>query len=407
MRKFDKNKQLRKLHNRKNNSNTKIITIVLSVTILIGAIIYFTFARFESNQSYNLMSGIIVEPYKTIAQTMVKLKEAGSTELIYDGTDTLGERGTADNNLRYIGSNPNNYIYYNCTTEDPNEMNDDTCEKWRIIGMMNHILLPENGHYWTKVKIIRNESIGSHLWAKAQGSNNLGYGLNQWGKTSNYDGSELYLELNNVYNQGNYDASDSAWNINGAFSQSLNTSLSESARSMVEKVLWDNSSPNNENNDDVSSDDTKMYVSKIYKHERGKTSTKICASSQACNDTVQRAPSASAHIGLIYISDYMYATGGGNTISQNDCYSTALRSWYNNDCTANNWLNYPQNYWALAPMSNNNNAYVIYYIKANGGISTFYSTSSQQVRPSLYLKDNIYIYSGDGSENNPYKLIQK
>ena len=67
------------------------------------------------------------------------IKANGATDLEYDGVETLGELGTEDNNLRYIGNKPNNYIYFNCSTTDENEMNDTTCEKWRIVGVFNNI----------------------------------------------------------------------------------------------------------------------------------------------------------------------------------------------------------------------------------------------------------------------------
>ncbi len=103
------------------------------------------------------------EPKLTIAETMVNLKNNGSSDLEYDGVDTLGEYGTNDNNLRYVGLNANNYIYYNCSTTNLEEMNNRTCEKWRIIGLMNNIE-DEYGNKASRVKIMRNESLGTYSW---------------------------------------------------------------------------------------------------------------------------------------------------------------------------------------------------------------------------------------------------
>ena len=51
---------------------------------------------------------------------------------------------------RYIGDNPNNYIYFNCTySEDIS-----TCEIWRIIGVFD--VEDENGNIETRTKIIPN-----------------------------------------------------------------------------------------------------------------------------------------------------------------------------------------------------------------------------------------------------------
>ena len=51
----------------------------------------------------------------------------------------LAYDGTVDNNLRYIGRDPNNYVYFNC--DDYDSPSSSTCELWRIIGIFN-----ENSH---------------------------------------------------------------------------------------------------------------------------------------------------------------------------------------------------------------------------------------------------------------------
>lgn len=59
--------------------------------------------------------------------------------------DRLGGTTTADGgNIRYYGSNPNNYIYFNCTDYSDTT----TCEIWRIIGIVDG-----------KVKIMRNKRL--------------------------------------------------------------------------------------------------------------------------------------------------------------------------------------------------------------------------------------------------------
>ena len=70
-------------------------------------------------------------------------------------TDELAYDGTADNNLRYVGANPNNYVLFN------NEL-------WRIIGVMNNID-DGIGNKETRLKIIRSESIGKYSWDNKPG----------------------------------------------------------------------------------------------------------------------------------------------------------------------------------------------------------------------------------------------
>ena len=61
----------------------------------------------------------ITSPKKeSAAEKIVNLAKTDKTNLAYDET--------VDNNLRYIGANPNNYVSFNV-------------ELWRIIGVMNNI----------------------------------------------------------------------------------------------------------------------------------------------------------------------------------------------------------------------------------------------------------------------------
>ena len=68
-------------------------------------------------------------------------------------TYTLAYDGTTDNNLRYVGSNPCNYVTFNGEKAG-----------WRIIGILN---TPEG----QRMKLIRTNSIGSYSWDnKASGA---------------------------------------------------------------------------------------------------------------------------------------------------------------------------------------------------------------------------------------------
>ncbi|MDY5874428.1 MAG: hypothetical protein SPK36_06555, partial [Bacilli bacterium] len=67
----------------------------------------------------------------------------------------------ADKNVRYIGADPSNYVYFNCS--DYNNPTADTCELWRIIGVFNNVTKGD-GTKENLVKIIRDESIGNIAW---------------------------------------------------------------------------------------------------------------------------------------------------------------------------------------------------------------------------------------------------
>ena len=77
-----------------------------------------------------------------------------------DISNNLKRDNTKDQNIRYHGSDPNNYVSFN------NEL-------WRIIGVFGN-----------NVKLVRKDSLGSLLWDSSKFSadidENSGAGINQW-----------------------------------------------------------------------------------------------------------------------------------------------------------------------------------------------------------------------------------
>ncbi len=82
------------------------------------------------------------------------------TQAISNAAGTTDD-GTSNHNLRYTGSNPNNYIYFNCS--DYSNPTASTCERWRIIGVFKNVTI-EDGNKTDLVKIVKNESIGTYSW---------------------------------------------------------------------------------------------------------------------------------------------------------------------------------------------------------------------------------------------------
>ena len=72
-----------------------------------------------------------------------------------EGTHFISGNGQIINlgkyGIRYQGANPDNYIYFNCS--DYSNQTSETCELWRIIGVVDG-----------KVKIRRMKSIGEYAW---------------------------------------------------------------------------------------------------------------------------------------------------------------------------------------------------------------------------------------------------
>ncbi len=293
--------------------------------------------------------------------TDVILAKGETEELAYDGT--------VDNNLRYIGSNPNNYVLFN------NEL-------WRIIGVFNNID-DGTGNKETRLKIIRNEPIGEYSWdnkASGTGSSTSSYGSNDW--------SDSALQI--VLNEGAYwnrTSGECPYGEDGATTSCdfTNNGLTEEAKSMISNAKW---------NLGGSSTYTDATASMFYERERG---TDVCTN---------RPTEWIGKIGLMYPSDYGYATSGESSTDRETCLNTELYYWDGagvSDCKNNDWLHESSDsQWTLTPSSSASNYVFIVY--SRGRVYPNNVSIRNAVSPALYLSSNVKISGGDGSQGNPYQL---
>ena len=247
----------------------------------------------------------------------------------------------ADKNVRYIGANPNNYVYFNCS--DYNNPTADTCELWRIIGVFNNVT-KSDGSKENLVKIIRDESIGDIAWD----SNNV----NDW--------STATLQQN--LNSGTYYTT---------------TLKNDTTRNAIEEVVWNLGGSSTYND---------VTPSMFYERERGTTVW-------------------TGKIGLMYPSDYGYATSGGTTKDRAACLAKELYKWASSDfsdCKGNDYLFNSDYQWTLAPYSARAN--YVFYVHANSLVDCYGAVSTDAVRPALFLKSNIQVDKGTGAKSNPYTL---
>ena len=113
-------------------------------------------------------------------------------------------------------------------------------------------------------------------------------------------------------------------------------------------------------------------------------------------------------VGLLYPSDYGYATSGGSTTDRNTCLNKAVYNWQSDDdysdCYNNDWLYNSSNQWAITPhggLSSN-----VFYLQRSGHLYSIDAFYNFEIRPVVYLKSNIKIIGGNGTKNNPYTLSQ-
>ena len=309
-------------------------------------------------------------------------------------TYTLAYDGTSDNNLRYVGANPCNYVKID------NEI-------WRIIGLMNNID-DGTGKKESRIKLIRNESIGTYSWDTSESSVNDGYGVNEWsqadlmrllnpGYESESIGGSLYY--NSV--SGNCYSGDN----NGTTACDFTTTgLKTNLKNLVGNTLWNTGSQGTNSLQSISNG----LASHFYSYERSSNNGKICTSGNNCNDTVARTTTWNGKIGLMYPSDYGYATSGGSTSTRTSCLATVLYNWSDSsysDCYNNDWLYNSRNWqWTLSPRADSSDASLVFGVSSTGFAAGSIASYSGAMRPSVYLISKTSILGGEGTHENPYTI---
>ena len=111
-------------------------------------------------------------------------------------------------------------------------------------------------------------------------------------------------------------------------------------------------------------------------------------------------------IGLMYPSDYGYATSGGSTTNRETCLNTELYNWNGSsvsDCKDNDWLYDSSNdQWTITPYSRISSH--VSYVFSYGDVANVNAYGRSAVSPALYLSSNVKISGGEGTESSPYQL---
>ena len=302
-------------------------------------------------------------------------------------TDTTNLATDDYGNIRYIGADPNNYV----------SIDGDI---WRIIGIMKNVD-DGTGNKEDRVKLIRASSIGSYSWDTSYSSVNGGYGVNEWSQ------ADLMKLLNPGYENETIGGSLYWNNQSGTCYAGIgnktkscdftSTGIKEKLKNMLGNAVWNTGA----------STTSSQIASKWYTEERGTRNGKICTSGNYCNDTVKRTTTWTGKVGLMYPSDYGYATSGGSTTDRATCLNKELYNWNDSsasDCKNNDWLFNRSFQWTISPRANSSYVSDVYFVRSGGSVNHSSASNSDGVRPVGYLLSNTSIQSGDGSSGNPFIL---
>lgn len=266
-----------------------------------------------------------------------------------------------DGNIRYYGANPNNYINFNC-----DRYPDTNCEKWRIIGVFEN-----------KVKLIKNDALDSYSWDYDYNDdlNKITYN-NDWTKSS------LNTLLNGAY-LNNENTTYYNYSSSGAVLASTNfmddkKGIKDDTRALIAEVTYK-----------LGNLENYAFPKDCYENER---STNVYPG----NETEWL-----GKIALANLSDYGYAA------DLKSC-NKYLLNYNDSTCTSTNWIKS-----VIAPSATGVVLTVdlLEYssslaVANDGNVGRTSVYNARSVTPVLYLNTNtVMSRTGDGSEENPYRLL--
>ena len=293
-----------------------------------------------------------------------------------------------ENGLRYEGADPNNYISLDSNKEGACS---DSSLLFRIIGLFDEDTSSDGTNSSGTKKLLK--VIDTNNYGGTEGKYWNSAGTNNWSTASlKTELNETYLTTllgtANVNSKLSSAIANAKWHLGGANSTSESNYL-------IQKITTEN----------------------YYKAER---------SPYATSGTLQNLYSGNpeyvfAKVGLMYPSDYGYASVGGTTTSKENCRAQALYNWDSSsysDCKNNDWLYKSQSIswgsnkieWLISPTASFSN--VAYYLNSAGCVHAGHVSASNNVinnqfavRPTFYLDSSILkIVGGLGTKDNAYRI---
>ena len=305
--------------------------------------------------------------------------------------ETLMSTSTPDvyieNGIRYEGADPNNYI---CLDNKTSGTCSDSSLLFRIIGLFDEDTSNDGTTSAGTKKLLK--VIDTNNYGGTDGKYWSGSNSNQ---SNNWSKSTLNTELNGTY-----------------LSTLLATSgVNSKLSNAIVNAKWHLGGANG-----ISS--SNYYYKKITTENLHKAERNPYATSGTLQNLYSGNPEyVFAKVGLMYPSDYGYATDGGTTTNKSSCRSKELLNWDDSSysyCKNNDWLYTSQsssvnkNEWLLSPYSSSsiNAAFLTSsgYVGLLDGNGVFYNLFA--VRPTFYLDSSVLkiVGTGDGTKDNAYRV---
>ena len=300
---------------------------------------------------------------------------AGNGNGVY-ATNSYDDNGTTKyHEYRYVGGEPDNYVLFN------NDL-------YQIIGVFDDYSHGVTGQQL--VKLIAARKLIAAAWGAYNSSpdyTTYSSYKNDWTGTTTGVPASANILLNEYFLNPTATSTYGEC-INWTYGYSSNTLKSKNCsniigygiqsnvlRNYIQPVTW------------YLYGYTGSGLSKrrFYQCERNKYSGCTSANSGAYSGTT------TASIGLMYVSDYMYASGyiASDAMTEGTSYDIANLNWLYNGYD-----------WTITPRGNTDTS--VFFVSARGTINFNPSSNGGGLRPTFYLKSTIKIKAGTGTFENPY-----
>jgi len=348
---------------------------MIIVIVMISLIVIITFVITTSNNN------ITYSVSYSLKDTVIRQNKGSSWESgangVYNTIYTKEDGTTIGNDYRYIGANPNNYVSFN------NDL-------YQIIGVFDENTHGVEGKQL--VKIIRSKLLGGYSWGISNSSlksGNYSNDSNDWtGLEYNTPASVNVLLNQYFYNKINIsdthgECSEWTYYLRYDNHKTFNCSaivgngIEEHLRNYIQTATF---YLNGYNSIELTAND-------FYLCERGLYTNCTSSNNGGGDEKVV------TNIALMYPSDYLYATG----YNASDTNITGSYQFIGSQ----NWLFKGQE-WLITPKYDTAN--FVNYISAIGKISSRESFYAHGIRPTFYLKEDVYVTGGTGTFDNPYTL---
>ena len=332
--------------------NKKKVLIITSIILIIVIIIILIVLSSKDNKTYAIGD--------TLAET-VTAQSKGDTW----NAGASGVYYTNNHEYRYVGANVNNYVSFN------NDL-------YRIIGVFDSNSHGQEGKML--VKLIRSRILGSYSYGVQNDTSN---------NYSTYSNDFTIGNMNKLLNNNFYGKSSEGCSVLTYYNNNTNYRTNDcsdivgygidpSLQNYIETVTWYLYGYSSSN----------YSKQNFYLCERGGNS---CTG--ANGTTEESKVKVQNKIGLMYVSDYLYASGYFSSSST----TNATSQNYGNQ----NWL-YKGIEWTITPRSaNSSNAFYVY---TRGSVYNYTAYDGYGARPTFYLKSSVYVTGGTGTFSDPYTI---